>query len=179
MISRDSTILIVVDFQDNLFQVMQDKENLLDNAAKVIKGAKVFNIPIIITEQSPEKLGPTMPALARELSGSETIGKESFSSWANIKFREKLESASRRQAIIMGIECHVCVYQTVLDLIDHGYSVHVVADAVSSRTKENSDTGLAAMKRAGAHLTSTEMVLFELVRSAGDAKFKEIYKIVK
>ena len=179
MISRDSTILIVIDFQDNLFQVMQDKESLLANAAKVIKGAKVFDMPIIVTEQSPEKLGPTMPALARELNGSTTIGKENFSSWKDNKFRKKMESINCRRAIIMGIECHVCVYQTVVDLIDNGYSVHVVSDAVSSRTKENSDIGLAAMKSAGAHLTSAEMVLFELLRSAGDAKFKEIYKIVK
>jgi nicotinamidase-related amidase len=179
MISRDSTILIVIDFQDKLFQVMQDKENLLANAAKVIKGAKVFDMPIIVTEQSPEKLGPTLPALSRELNGSATIGKENFSSWKDNKFREKLESINCRSAVIMGIECHVCVYQTAVDLIDNGYSVHVIADAVSSRSKENKDIGLAAMKSAGAHLTSTEMVLFELVRSAGDAKFKDIHKIVK
>jgi nicotinamidase-related amidase len=79
----------------------------------------------------------------------------------------------------MGIESHVCVYQTGIDLIANGYSVYVVADAVSSRTKENSDIGLNAMKSAGAHLTSAEMVLFELLRSAGDAQFKDIHKIVK
>jgi len=179
MINRSAAVLIVVDIQGNLFQAMQDKENLLANTAKVIKGAKIFNLPIIVTEQIPEKLGQTIPAIAQELTGVETIDKESFSCWGNNKFQEKLKSISRRKAIIMGIECHVCVYQTVIDLIDNGYSVHVVADAVSSRTKENRDIGLAAMKNAGAHLTSTEMVLFELLHSAGDAKFKEIYKIVK
>lgn len=179
MISRSSAALIVIDIQSSLFQAMQNKESLLINAAKVVKGVKVFNLPTIVTEQIPEKLGQTIPALAQELGGSDRIGKESFSCWENDIFREKLKSFSRREAIIIGIESHVCVYQTAVDLIDNGYSVHVVADAVSSRTKENSDVALAAMKSAGAYLTSSEMVLFELLRSAGDAKFKEIHKIVK
>lgn len=179
MINRSAAALIVIDIQGNLFQAMQDKENLLVNAIKVIKGAKVFTLPTIATEQIPEKLGKTIPALARELSGTGIIGKESFSCWRDDKFQEELKSLNRREAIIMGIECHVCVYQTAVDLIDNGYRVHIVADAVSSRTKENRDIGLAAMKSAGAHLTSAEMVLFELLHSAGDAKFKDIYKIVK
>jgi nicotinamidase-related amidase len=174
MISCGSAILIVVDFQNNLFQVMHNKENLLVNAVKVIQGARIFNLPIILTEQSPAKMGQTMPAVARELNGVEAVGKENFSCWQVPEFREKLSTSNRREAIIMGIENHVCVYQTVLDLIDNGYSVQVVSDAVSSRTKENSDIALAAMKSAGAHLTSAEMVLFELVRSAGDARFKKI-----
>jgi nicotinamidase-related amidase len=179
MINRNEAVLIVIDIQGSLFQAMQDKENLLTNAAKVIRGAKIFNLPIIVTEQIPEKLGQTIPALAGELDDIEHIGKESFSCWGNNHFREKLESYNRRKAIIMGIESHVCVYQTAIDLIDNGYSVHVVADAVSSRTKENSDIGLAAMKSAGAQIASAEMILFELLRSAGDAQFKYIYKIVK
>lgn len=179
MISRNSAALIVIDIQGSLFQAMQNKENLLISAVKVVKGAKVFNLPIIVTEQIPEKLGQTVTALAQETDGTETIGKECFSCWENDFFREKLASFRRRDIIIIGIESHVCVYQTAVDLIDNGYSVHVVADCVSSRTKENSDIGLAAMESAGAYITSAEMVLFELLRSAGDAKFKEIHKIVK
>jgi nicotinamidase-related amidase len=179
MISRSSAILIVIDIQGSLFKAMQDKENLLVNATKIIKGAKIFNLPIIVTEQIPEKLGQTIPDLTQELDGIERIGKESFSCWGNNRFREKLESLGRRKIIIIGIESHICVYQTAVDLIDNGFSVHVVADAVSSRTKENSDIGLAAMKSAGARLTSTEMVLFELLRKASDAGFKDIQKIVK
>jgi len=179
MISRSAAVLVVVDIQGNLFGAMQNKENLLANTIKVVKGAGIFNLPMIVTEQIPEKLGRTTPSLARELGDTEILGKESFSCWGNDKFREKMESFSRRKVILLGVECHVCVYQTALDLIDNGYSVHVVADAVSSRTKENCKTGLAAMKRAGAFLTSTEMVLFELLRTASDAKFKEIYRIVK
>ncbi len=179
MISCSSAVLIVIDIQGNLFQAMYDKENLLVNATKVIKGAKIFNLPIIVTEQIPEKLGQTIAALAPELDGIERLGKESFSCWGNAHFQEKLKSFGRRNALILGIESHVCVYQTAVDLIDNGYDVHVLADAISSRTKENNHIGLTAMTGAGAHLTCTEMVLFELLRSATDANFKDIYKIVK
>jgi nicotinamidase-related amidase len=179
MLSRESALLIVIDIQGNLFEVMQSKEVLLVNALKVIKGAKIFNLPIIATEQIPEKLGQTLPLLAQELAGSAIISKESFSCWEDSHFKEKIESFGRKAIIILGIECHVCVYQTASDLIHHGYDVYVVADAVSSRTKENSDIGIEAMKDSGAHITSSEMLLFELLRSAGDAKFKEIYKLVK
>jgi len=179
MINRNEAVLVVIDIQGNLFQVMQEKENLLANAVKTIKGAKIFNLPIIVTEQIPEKLGQTVPALVQELDGIERMSKESFSCWGNSKFREKLESLGRRKVIIIGIETHICVYQTVVDLIDNGFNVHVVADAVSSRTKENSNIGLTAMQSAGAYLTSTEMVLFEIMRTAADAGFKGIQKIVK
>jgi nicotinamidase-related amidase len=179
MISRSAGVLIVIDIQGNLFQAMQDKENLLVNASKMIRGAKTFNLPIIVTEQIPEKLGQTVTDLALELNDIQPLSKESFSCWGNNDFREKLKFFGRREAIILGIESHVCVYQTAVDLINNGYAVHVVTDAVSSRTKENSNIGLNAMKNAGAHLTSTEMVLFELLQTAGDAQFKEIYKIVK
>ncbi|MCG6535466.1 MAG: isochorismatase family protein, partial [Syntrophales bacterium LBB04] len=117
--------------------------------------------------------------IARELNDFQPVGKENFSCWENEIFKEKLETFGRNKVIIMGIECHVCVYQTAVDLIKNGYIVHVVADAVSSRTKANSDIGLAAMKSHGAHLTSTEMVLFELLRTAADPRSRELFKIVK
>ena len=179
MLSRESAALIVIDIQGNLFEAMQGKEKLLANTMKVIKGGKIFNLPIIVTEQIPEKLGQTLPILSQELAGSATVSKESFSCWGNSQFKEKIGTFGRREIIILGIECHVCVYQTAIDLIKHGFDVHVVTDAVSSRTRENSDIGIEAMKNSGAHLTSTEMLLFELLGSANDAKFKEIYKLVK
>ncbi|MEN6374275.1 MAG: hydrolase [Smithella sp.] len=179
MISRSSAALIVIDIQDKLFQAMHDKENLLANALKVIRGAKVFNLPLIVTEQIPEKLGQTIPDVVEELGGIERIAKETFSCWGNNRFQEKLELLNRPDMIIIGIESHICVYQTAIELLDNGYNVHIVADAVSSRTKENSDIGLGAMRNVGAFITSAEMVLFELLRSAGNAGFKDIQKIVK
>jgi nicotinamidase-related amidase len=179
MLSRAAAVLVIIDIQGNLAQAMYDKENLFANTIKLIKGFKVFDLPVIVTEQIPEKLGQTIPAISAELEGIKPIAKETFSCWADVHFRDKLESLSRRQVVLLGIESHVCVYQTALDLISNGYNVHPVADAVSSRMKENREIGLTAMKNAGAYLTSTEMVLFELLRTAADPKAKDIFKIMK
>jgi len=179
MINRADTVLVIIDIQGNLAQAMFDKENLFANTIKLIKGFKVLNLPIIVTEQTPQKLGQTIPQIAAQLAGIKPIAKETFSCWADIHFREKLESLNRRHVVLLGIESHVCVYQTAADLISNDYNVHLVVDAVSSRTKENREIGLTAMKSTGAHLTSTEMVLFELLRTAADPKARDIFKIVK
>jgi nicotinamidase-related amidase len=179
MISRTAAVLVIIDIQGNLAQAMFDKENLFANTVKLIKGFKVLNLPILVTEQIPQKLGKTLPPIADEIEAFAPIAKESFSCWDENNFREKLEAMSRRHVVLLGIETHVCVYQTALDLIDNGYNVYLVADAVSSRTPENRQIGINAMKKAGAHITSTEMVLFELLRSAADPKAKDFFKIVK
>ena len=179
MLSRIDSVLIIIDIQGNLAQAMYDKENLFANNVKLIQGFKVFNLPIIFTEQIPQKLGLTIPVISQELNGIVPIAKEAFSCWDDRNFKDQLEGLSRRHIVLTGIECHVCVYQTALDLISNGYTVHLVIDAVSSRTPENCQVGIEAIKSAGAHFTSTEMVLFELLRTAADPKFKDIFKIVK
>ena len=179
MLSRTNAVLIIIDIQGNLAQAMYDKENLFANGVKLIQGIKAFNLPIIVTEQIPQKLGQTIPQIAAQLEGINHIAKETFSCWDDQNFIKQLKALNRKHIIIAGIECHVCVYQTALDLISNGYTVYLVADAVSSRTPENRQIGIDAMKSAGAHITSTEMVLFELLRTAADTKFKDIFKIVK
>ena len=179
MLNRTAAVLIMIDFQGNLARAMVDKENLFANSAKLIQGFKALNLPIMVTEQIPEKLGSTIPQLLAELGGVQPIAKQTFSCWADASFHDQLESLSRRHVVLTGIECHVCVYQTALDLMANGYTVHLVADAVSSRTSENREVGIQAIKSAGAQITSTEMVLFELLGTATDPKAKEIFKIVK
>ncbi len=179
MLSRTAAVLIMIDFQGNLAQAMFDKENVFANNVRLIRGFQALNLPMVVTEQIPSKLGPTIMQLAQELHGVEPIAKESFSCWTNEVFREHLESLTRRHVILTGIECHICVYQTALDLMQNGYAVHLVADAVSSRTPENKQVGIDAIRAAGGQITSTEMVLFELLRTAADPKAKEIFKIVK
>jgi nicotinamidase-related amidase len=179
MINRADAVLVIIDIQGNLAQAMFDKENLFANTVKLIKGFKALNLPFIVTEQIPQKLGQTLPQIAVELDGLSPIAKESFSCWDEKNFQEQLEALKRRHVVLLGIETHVCVYQTALDLIANGYNVHLVADAVSSRTPENRQIGIDAMKSAGAHITSTEMILFELLRTAADPKAKEFFKIVK
>jgi len=179
VLSRTAAVLILIDFQGKLAQAMVDQENLFANSVKLIQGFQTLNLPIMVTEQTPEKLGPTIPRLAGELTDVQPIAKETFSCWANTSFHDRLESLTRRHVILTGIECHICVYQTALDLVRSGYTVHLVADAVSSRTAENREVGIQAIKSAGAQITSTEMVLFELLRTAADPKAKDIFKIVK
>jgi len=179
MLSRIDAVLIIIDIQGNLAQTMYDKENLFANAVKLIKGFKVFNLPIILTEQIPQKLGQTIPVISQELNGIVPIAKETFSCWDDRNFTEQLEGLRRRHIVLTGIESHICVYQTALDLIQNRYNVYLATDAVSSRTPGNRQVGISAIKSAGAHLTSTEMVLFELLRTATDPKFKDIFKIVK
>lgn len=179
MLSRTAAVLIMIDFQGKLAQAMFDKETLFANNVKLIQGFKALNLPIMVTEQIPEKLGPTIHQLSQELAGFKPIAKETFSCWSNKSFHDQLESLTRRHVVLTGIECHICVYQTALDLMQNGYTVHLVADAVSSRTPENREVGIQAIQRAGAQITSTEMVLFELLRTAADPKAREIFKIVK
>ena len=179
MLNRADAVLLMVDIQEKLARVMDDKENLFDNNLKLVEGFKAFGLPIMVTEQIPEKIGPTVAQLSEKLAGVQPIAKESFSCWGEPAFRNRLESLNRRQVILTGIECHVCVYQTALDLMANGFTVHLVMDAVSSRTPANREIGVTAMKSAGAHLTSTEMVLFELLRTAAAPQARDIFKIVK
>jgi nicotinamidase-related amidase len=180
MLTVNNTVLIVIDVQGKLAEIMDNKEDLFANLERIIKGAQVLNIPIIWTEQVPEKLGPTLPQLSELLApGSAPIPKSSFSCCGVSSFTDTLQSLGRQQILITGIETHVCVYQTTLDLLAGGYEVQVVADAVSSRTPENRHIGLTRMQDAGAALTSTEMALFELLRVAEGSPFKQIAKIVK
>jgi nicotinamidase-related amidase len=179
MLGRTDAVLIIIDIQGNLAQAMDDKEKLFANNVKLIQGFKALNLPIIFTEQIPQKLGKTIPLILQELNGIVPIAKETFSCWDDRNFQEQLEGLNRRQIVLTGIECHICVYQTALDLMSNGFTVHLVTDAISSRTPENRQVGINAIKSAGARITSTEMVLFELLRTAADPKAKDIFKIVK
>jgi nicotinamidase-related amidase len=180
MLNVDNTALLVIDVQGKLAQLMHQKESLFANLEKIIRGAQVLEVPIIWTEQVPEKLGQTTPAIAELLVNSaEPISKASFSCCGVQPFMAQLQALDRRQTLMTGIETHICVYQTAVDLLDMGYEVQVVADAVSSRTAENRQIGLDRLNEAGAIITSTEMALFELLRIAEGDKFRQITKIVK
>ncbi len=178
MLNVDDTVLVVIDVQGKLAQLMYEQADLFANVAKLIKSAGVLEIPIIRTEQYPEGLGPTIPEIA-ELMTCQPISKVAFSCCGERRFTEELERLNRWQTLLCGIETHVCVYQTAVDLLESGYEVHVAADAVSSRTSGNKAIGLAKMKDAGADITSVETALFELLKTAEGEKFKAILRIVK
>jgi nicotinamidase-related amidase len=179
MLTKENCVLVVIDFQGNLAAAMDNRQELFANAQKLIKAMKVFDVPVIATEQVPAKLGPTIPEIADHLTGAKMIGKESFSCWSDALFKKELTALNRKQVLITGIEAHVCVYQTSLDLIAAGYEVLVVEDAASSRTPKNKLTGIQRMAACGVGILSTEMALFELLKTASDPLAKQIFQIVK
>jgi nicotinamidase-related amidase len=179
MLNLDNTVLVVVDVQEKLSRAMHEKEALLESTVKAVAGARILGLPVIRTEQNPNGLGPTVPEVAELLSDSPVVTKLSFSCCGEPNFLEQLAALNRRQVLVLGIESHVCVYQTVADLLEDGYEVQVIADAVSSRTPENKAIGLARCKELGASITSAETALFELLKKAEGDKFKQMLKVVK
>jgi nicotinamidase-related amidase len=179
MLKSEKTALTVVDVQGKLAQMMSGKQALFENLQKIIKGIQALGIPILWVEQNPEGLGSTIPEVSELLAGVNPISKSSFSCCKNERFIQALKAANCNQILMVGIEAHICVYQTAMDLVKLGYEVEVVTDAVSSRTIENKNIALQKMSSSGISLTSTEMALFELLEAAEGEQFKEILKIVK
>jgi len=179
MLKKDQAILVVVDVQGRLAQLMSDKEHLFSSLEKVIKGFKLLNLPIIWLEQVPDKLGPTIPEVAHLLSEISPISKTSFGCMGSDEFKIALEGSGRKNVILVGIEAHICVYQSAAQLLKEGYGVTVINEAVSSRTLENCQIGIERMAQLGASISSVEMVLFELLQTAEAKQFREIAAIVK
>ena len=179
MLKTQDAVLVLVDIQGKLARLMHEKDHLFRSLQTLIKGLQVLEVPILWMEQNPKGLGPTIPEVADLLPDMDPMSKMSFSCCRNEAFAKALAAVNRKQVLIAGIETHICVYQTTIELIDMGYGVHVVADAVSSRTEANRAIGLQKMKDAGASWTSVETVLFELLGDAQGKQFKAMLKIVK
>ncbi|MCB0875812.1 MAG: hydrolase [Solirubrobacterales bacterium] len=167
--------LVVVDVQEGFRKAIPDFGAVAAATATLIRGAEALDVPVIVTEQYPKGLGPTASEVAERLpDGVEPIAKTVFSAASADGFA----LGGREQAIVCGIETHVCVNQTVLELLDSGIEVHVVADAVGSRSEANRQLGLAKAERAGAWITSVETALFELLGEAGTERFKAVQRLV-
>ena len=179
MLTSENTLLLVVDVQGKLAHVMNEKEKLFQSISNMINGARALGIKMLVTEQNPRGLGPTLPEIREHLTHIEPISKFSFSCCDNEQFMLELNSAKPQNIIIAGRESHICVYQTARDLVNLKYNVQILSDAVSSRTAENKQIGLERSKAVGAGITSVETVLFEIVKDAQRKEFKEILNIVK
>lgn len=179
MLTTDDTVLVIIDIQDRLVRVMHDKEKLVRNVLKLIRGAQVLEIPIVLTEQYPAGLGPTLPEITGLIPDVKPIEKFCFSCCDEDAFCQALASLNCKKVLIAGIEAHVCVYQTAMALLQTGYEVQVVVDCVSSRELENKTVSLTKLGNAGINPTTTEMALFELLKVAKGDKFKQISNIVK
>jgi nicotinamidase-related amidase len=178
-LSRTQAGLVVVDMQERLLPAIFESQRVLQNTVRLIQGAAVLKVPIFATEQYRNGLGPTVPEVAAAIPGFAPLEKLAFSACGAEGFMPALKQRQVSDAILCGIEAHVCVSQTCLDLVDKGFRVFVAADAVSSRTPENYRVGLDRMRAAGAVIVSMEMVLFELLECAGTNEFKQILKLVK
>jgi nicotinamidase-related amidase len=174
VLDRERTALVVIDVQEGFRKAVGEFDTVAANAAVLAQGARTLGLPVMVTEQYPQGLGDTVSELAEHLEGIERHAKTVFSACRADGF----DLQGRDQALVCGIEAHVCVEQTVQDLLDREVEVHVAADAVSSRTALNRRLGLEKMERSGAWLTSTEMALFELLGEAGTPEFKTIQKLV-
>ncbi len=179
MLKRDEVVLVFIDVQGKLHELMDGKEALDGNLVRMVESAKLLEVPILGTEQIPEKLGATSEPFRSLLEGGPRVGKSTFSCCGEPKFMEAFLALEKRQAILVGIETHVCVYQTAIDLLETGVEVFVVADAVSSRAPENKALALQAVRDAGAKVLPTETVLFALLRDAADPRFKGLLKLIK
>ncbi|MCF8242917.1 MAG: hydrolase [Melioribacteraceae bacterium] len=179
ILNREKTALLIIDIQERILKVINEYERVVDNTIKLIKGMKELNVPIYYTEQYPKGLGTTVSEIKEELQDSDAIHKMSFScSGAGELFKELIDK-NITQVVVCGIESHVCVQQTVLDLLANSFQVDVAADAVSSRRKFDFEIALDRMRNLGAEVTTTESILFELLNVCGTPEFKAVSKIVK
>ena len=171
--------LVVIDVQEKLFPVMRDREDLLSNLEILIQGFKLFGLPIILTEQAPDKLGPTIEPIRSLLEDVQPITKTSFSCAADPAFMACSSAFGGSDGVVLaGIETHVCVNQTVHDLLAEGYCPHLLRDAITSRFSPEDATGWEKMIGSGAVPTCTEAVLFEWLRDSQAAEFKAIHALV-
>lgn len=178
-ITKEGTIGLVIDIQERLFPVMHEKETLLKNCQILIEGLNQLSVPVLVSQQYTRGLGETLPEVKSLFTEFEYLEKKDFSCFDVPEIREKLDAFKAKNVIICGIESHVCVLQTAVDLKEAGLNPIVVMDCVSSRTAENFELAKERFRHEGILMTSYESILFELTRAAGTDEFKAISKLVK
>jgi nicotinamidase-related amidase len=179
LLDLNDTVLIVVDVQEPFLRTIFERERVVENVLKMVEAAKVLGLPVVTTLQNKARMGDVIPEIAKALPSGERFDKMTFSCCGSDDFICEISKIGRKTALICGIETHICVNQTSHDLVQLGYNVHVVADAVSSRKQQDWLTGLEKMRQAGIVITSVEMSIFELLRDASLPEFKAILNLVK
>jgi len=178
-ILKESTIGVVVDIQERLFPHIHQHELLEKNTSILIQGLKALDVPFLVTEQYKKGLGETVNGIKELVANDPHFEKMAFSCCDDPKFMESLETSTKRNVILAGMETHICMLQTAIDLKERGFNPIVVADCVSSRTPENKALALERLRQEGVVITSYESILFELCRVAGSDAFKTISKLIK
>ncbi len=178
-ITKENTVGLIIDIQDRLVPAMWEKEVLLKNCQVLIQGLSELEIPLLVTQQYSKGLGETIPEIKSVISDFSFIEKRNFSCCDELVVIEKLKELDAKNIIICGIESHVCVLQTAVDLKEAGFNPIVVMDCVSSRSKESIETAKERFRFEGIMMTSYESILFELARSSASPEFKAISRLVK
>lgn len=177
-LQREETLLLIVDVQERLLPAMAEAEQVESNCVLLARAARQLAIPVLVTEQYPQRLGATVPGIAGVIAGAQPHAKMLFSACTDATLAA-IGETRRRTVLLCGIEAHVCVLQTALDLIEQEFEVFVAYDAISSRQPSNKQIGWERMRAAGALPTSTESAVFELLREAGTPDFKALLPFIK
>lgn len=179
-LSREKTGLLLIDVQEKLFPYVENSCPVMQTLQKAVRGFQILNLPIYVTEQYPQGLGSTVATLKGVLGQEQQyLVKTTFSCLDDALIKDELLKAPVEQWVVVGIEAHVCVLQTVKDLIENGKQVTVLNDAISSRSIYDFSTAIAELRDCGARISSTETVLFELLRNSKATEFKEISQLIK
>lgn len=179
LIDRAKAQLLLIDMQERLLPAMAAPERVLKDAIILAKAARALDLPITVSEQYPKGLGHTVAPLKAEICNTPVYEKMEFSCWKNAALRERITQRERKQIIVAGIEAHVCVLQTAMDLKAAGYQVFAVADAMSSRAENSAGLAFARMQQAGIAIVTTEMAIFELLGAAGTPDFKQLSSLIR
>ncbi len=176
----DRAVLVVMDMQEPFLRNIFERERVLKNVSAMIQGAKTLRLPIVATTQNAEKMGGLVPEIKALLPPLlSAYDKVTFSAYSSPAFESEMQRCGRKQAVICGVESHLCVSQTAHDLAASGFQVHVVTDAVSSRSESNWKLGLDKMRQGGVLLTSVETALYEMLHEAGTPEFRDILQTIK
>jgi len=176
MLSPQNAVILIIDPQEKLLPKVFEPERVTDNIILLVKLAYIMGLPLIVTTQYAKGIGPIVERIREKLSEQSFLDKVEFGCFNNKVFTEHVGqlAGSKDTLVLAGIESHICVMQTALGALEHGYAVHVASDAISSRTEWNWKTGLERMKTAGVIISSTEMVIYEILKRSDSAQFKEI-----
>jgi nicotinamidase-related amidase len=178
IIKKDGAAFVLMDIQERFVPVIDNIETVLSNANILVEASRILKIPLIVTEQYPKGLGKTS-AKIRLPENTVAIEKLSFSSFQSREFVKKLREQDIKTIVLFGVEAHVCILQTALDAIKNGIEVHVIVDAIASRSDENRTIALERMRQSNVFLASTEMIIFQLLEKAGTEEFKAISRLIK
>ncbi len=179
LLSKQNTFLLIIDVQERFRAHIDGFAEMVKNIIILVKVANILGLPIILTEQNPQKLGPTVKEILAEIDVPIIFAKNSFSCCQEESFVKHLQELKRRQILAVGIESHVCVNQTAHGLMSAGYQVHIAVDAISSRQVSNKKIGIKKMLGSGAIISSTELATLELLETAENPEFKQIQSLIK